>query len=266
VKTGTDADSGLVNLNNVIPTTIENLIALAAPLNKPQNNRVPPTETTVFTLNGTLTQYKLEDDSDYHVVLSDAAGRTMIAEIPLPGCVGSGSPFAPGIANARSEFNARLTATTSFKTANIPVQIKGVGFFDFIHGQTGVAPNGIELHPVLDVVFNPTSITPPTVVSLAPVSSSGGSQTLTTVFNAAGGYQTLDVVNVLINNVLDGRQAYYLAYSRSSNVLYIVPDNGDGSQITGKVMDGTGTVSTASARSGWQGPPRPELATRSRLL
>lgn len=25
----------------------------------------------------------------------------------------------------------------------------GVGFFDFLHGQTGVAPNGIELHPVL---------------------------------------------------------------------------------------------------------------------
>lgn len=25
----------------------------------------------------------------------------------------------------------------------------GVGFFDVIHGQTGVAPNGIELHPVV---------------------------------------------------------------------------------------------------------------------
>ena len=25
----------------------------------------------------------------------------------------------------------------------------GVAFFDFLHGQTGVAPNGIELHPVL---------------------------------------------------------------------------------------------------------------------
>jgi hypothetical protein len=27
--------------------------------------------------------------------------------------------------------------------------VTGVGFFDIIHGQTGVAPNGIELHPVL---------------------------------------------------------------------------------------------------------------------
>jgi hypothetical protein len=27
--------------------------------------------------------------------------------------------------------------------------ITGVGFFDVLHGQTGVAPNGIELHPLL---------------------------------------------------------------------------------------------------------------------
>jgi hypothetical protein len=28
-------------------------------------------------------------------------------------------------------------------------RVSGVAFFDFLHGQTGVAPNGIELHPVL---------------------------------------------------------------------------------------------------------------------
>ena len=28
-------------------------------------------------------------------------------------------------------------------------QITGVAFFDFKHGQTGVAPNAIELHPIL---------------------------------------------------------------------------------------------------------------------
>ena len=27
--------------------------------------------------------------------------------------------------------------------------LTGVGFFDIPHGQTGVAPNAIELHPVL---------------------------------------------------------------------------------------------------------------------
>jgi uncharacterized protein (TIGR03437 family) len=169
VKTGTDADANLVNLNSVTSTTIAALSALPVPSNKPDNNRVPPTETTVFVLSATITDYKLEDDSDYHIVLQDSGGRTMIAEIPLATCVGLGSPFLPGIASARSQFNARFTATTSLKTANIPAQIKGVGFFDFLHGQTGVAPNGVELHPVLDIVFNPI----PTVTSI----------------NTAGGFQ-----------------------------------------------------------------------------
>ncbi len=33
-------------------------------------------------------------------------------------------------------------------------QITGIGFFDFLHGQAGVAPNGIEIHPILDIQFN----------------------------------------------------------------------------------------------------------------
>ena len=82
----------------------------------------------------------------------------------------------------------------------------------------------------------------PSPIALFPAVSSGSSQILTATFNAPAGYQTLDVVNVLINTALDGRQACYLAYSRPSNALYIVADNGDSSQISGKVMDGTGTV------------------------
>src|SRR5262250_2979727 len=60
VKTGTDADAGHVNLATSTATTIGNLIALQAPANPPANNRVQPTETTVFVLNATLTEYKLE--------------------------------------------------------------------------------------------------------------------------------------------------------------------------------------------------------------
>jgi hypothetical protein len=28
-------------------------------------------------------------------------------------------------------------------------RVTGVGFFDFEHGQSGVAPNAVELHPIL---------------------------------------------------------------------------------------------------------------------
>ena len=152
-----------------------------------------PWETTEWVLNATLTLYKLESDSDYHLVLQDANGLTMIVEIPSPSCVGAGSPFLAGITNARNEFNARFTATTSFQTANIPVQIKGVGMFDFLHGQTGVAPNGIELHPVLDVIFNPGTQTPDFAVSASPTTVSvaqGGTKTTTVSTTISGGFNS----------------------------------------------------------------------------
>jgi len=65
----------------------------------------------------------------------------------------AGSPFAVQIA-ALGKFDAQFTATSSFKTANVPVQVTGVGFFDFFHNQHGAAPNIIEIHPVLDIQFN----------------------------------------------------------------------------------------------------------------
>jgi hypothetical protein len=167
VKTGTDADASLINLQSTTQTTIAALTALPAPTALPANNRIQPTETTVFQLQATLTEYKLESDSDYHLILSNASGNSMIAEIPSPACVGSSSLLLPDIQNARSEFDARYTATNTFQTANVPVTITGVGFFDFLHGQTGVAPNGIELHAVLDVQFS-TNTTPTPISTSTP--------------------------------------------------------------------------------------------------
>lgn len=152
VKTGTDPDAPSISFVSQ-PNTIATMRSWTPPSPIPMNSRVAPFETTVWTINATLFEYKFEDDSDYHLVLRDDSGNTIIAEIPNPGCVGSGSPFAALIANARIKFNAMFTASTSFKIANVPVQITGPAMFDFIHGQTGVAPNGIEIHPVLDINF-----------------------------------------------------------------------------------------------------------------
>ncbi|HEY2323273.1 MAG TPA: hypothetical protein VGJ82_10480 [Thermoanaerobaculia bacterium] len=128
------------------------------PASLPANSRLSPRETNQYRITGTLTKYARESDSDYHLVIQDGSGRTMIVEIPSPNCVGAGSPFITGIRNARNEFDAKLTATTSFKTVSAPVAIRGVGFWDFLHGQTGVAPNGIEIHPVLDIAFTGTIV------------------------------------------------------------------------------------------------------------
>ena len=66
------------------------------------------------------------------------------------------------------------------------------------------------------------ALTPP---SPGSVTSTGSAYTF--VFNDAAGYQYLGVVNILVNNFLDGRHACYLAYSVAQNSLILVDDAGD---------------------------------------
>jgi hypothetical protein len=166
VKTGTDADAGHVNLTAVNATTIAYLTSQPYPGNIPSDGRVVPVETTKWQVDATLVEYKLEHDSDYHLVLTDGS-RTMITEIPDPGCVDGSSPFRSAIAHARAQFDAHYSATDFFQNAGVRVRVSGVGFFDFYHGQTGAAPNQVELHPVLDVVFNP----PPAAAGASPLTA-----------------------------------------------------------------------------------------------
>ena len=170
VKTGTDPDVGNVSL---VPqdTTIAALTALPY-LTPPATGRLSPTELATFRLtNITVVEFKQESDSDIHVVLSDGNGHTLIAEIPGVECVGTSSPFLPGISAANSQFNAVYTAPPTFQIVNVTASIEGVGFFDFKHGQTGVAPNAIELHPVLGICFGANCVLPPPPV---PAGFDGG--------------------------------------------------------------------------------------------
>jgi hypothetical protein len=153
VKTGTDSQAPSINLGTYISSTIYSMQQSAAPGSLPANSRVAPRELNQYRITGTLTKYKKEGDSDYHLVIQDSSGRTIIVEIPSSNCVGGGSPFGPGISNARRQFDARFTATSTMKTTSTAVAIRGIGFWDYLHGQTGAAPNGIEVHPVLDITF-----------------------------------------------------------------------------------------------------------------
>ena len=76
----------------------------------------------------------------------------MIVEFPnAEECSGAvSSSLALKMKSAR---DALVTAygkpTTSFHRLDGTVRLTGVGFFDVPHGQRGVAPSAIELHPVL---------------------------------------------------------------------------------------------------------------------
>jgi hypothetical protein len=100
----------------------------------------------------------------------------MIAEIPAPQCVGSSSPFLPAIRSVRRAFTARFHPTAFWQRPKIRVHIAGVGFFDFKHGQSGVAPNAVELHPVLSMQWSGASPPPPSPASTpSPTTGTGAS-------------------------------------------------------------------------------------------
>ena len=173
VKTG--ADAAAANLVTQVPVagTIADMVALAVPAVLPPDARSPGAEETVWELNATLTGYKHESDGDYHLVIADGQGNTMIAEIPDPAALAPGSFFTEQITAARQAFDnqfglqlaaaAQSAATPKFAAAAMvpalisaseSVTVRGLGFFDFAHGQDGVAPNAIELHPVISIDFH----------------------------------------------------------------------------------------------------------------
>jgi hypothetical protein len=153
IKTGTDSQAGQIAVGHPQATTIGTLGALPAPHTLP-SQRISPTELTEFTLkNVTVKAIKTEADSDYHLVLTDATGATMVAEIPAPQCIRGTSPWSTQIAAARQVIAARFGDAGWFPSDAGPftATLAGIGFFDNPHGQTGDAPNSIELHPTIAI-------------------------------------------------------------------------------------------------------------------
>jgi len=65
-------------------------------------------------------------------------------------------------ATRRNAFGAGcgVPGASSFTKLKGRATIRGIGFFDLKHGQTGVAPNGIELHPALRFIDATCEVVP----------------------------------------------------------------------------------------------------------
>ena len=154
VKTLSDHDAPRVNLTPV-PASVAGLLALPTPARRPANFRVAPVELTTYSLSAQVVEFKIEDDRDVHLVIADLdnPGATMIVEFPdATDCKGAvGSVEAELMRRSRADLIASFgqPSQVRFRPLQGYAAISGVGFFDFLHGQRGVAPNGIELHPVL---------------------------------------------------------------------------------------------------------------------
>jgi hypothetical protein len=118
-------------------TTVAHLVGLPPPASLPTTRL--PFERRVYSVLASVTLDRTEADLDHHLVLR-VGQKTMIAETPSSLCTSGATAYRrKQMVNARAA--ARLCSWA---------RVTGVAFFDFQHGQTGVAPNAIELHPVLD--------------------------------------------------------------------------------------------------------------------
>ena len=118
------------------PTTVSYLTNLPRPTYLPARRLAR--ERAIFSLIASVTLKRSEDDLDYHLVLRSGS-RTMIAETPSPLCT----------KGATATRRKQMIAARNVARVCTRARVVGVAFYDFLHGQTGVAPNGIELHPVL---------------------------------------------------------------------------------------------------------------------
>jgi hypothetical protein len=114
----------------------------------PKGNTRKYSEKFTYTIRNVFISHAiLENDNDIHLVIEDGQGHTMIAEIPDIDCdISEDSRFADKIAKARDTF-VRYQDTYQ----NYFFDITGVFFKDKPHGQTGRAPNDVELHPVINL-------------------------------------------------------------------------------------------------------------------
>jgi hypothetical protein len=117
-------------------TTVAALTSLPRPVSLPEWRL--RFERHVFQVIAPVTLVRPEDDQDLHLVLRPGP-KHMIAEAPAWSCTRKAKLYRRQ-QMARARQRVRLCRRA---------RVTGVAFFDFKHGQTGVAPNAIELHPIL---------------------------------------------------------------------------------------------------------------------
>ena len=120
------------------PTTVAHLVSVPRPAFVPTTARLP-SERRIYSVTAAVTLVREESDQDLHLVLQ--VGRNhMIAEAP-------NAPFCTANATALRKKQMRQARKAVQLCAR--ARVVGVLFWDYFHGQTGVAQNAIELHPIL---------------------------------------------------------------------------------------------------------------------
>jgi hypothetical protein len=155
VKTLSDEDARSVNVATVTPISIRQLNGFATHCSGLPERRAFSEEFTVFEVTGRITFVAHEDDRDYHIALEDPSGPgfTVVAELADILCAGAViSPHFSALSAADAMWRMLLDGRSPTALVGTTVRVRGVGFYDFAHGQRGRSQNCIELHPVLSIL------------------------------------------------------------------------------------------------------------------
>ncbi len=157
IKTLSDADTLFVNFDTIRLSSIPEQINMPKPEGKPEARLA--SETSLYTIECYIVGFAEEKDRDIHIVIADInTDVTMVAEIVSPECSDVQTTsryllfkyiydwFSDHIGIPKHSFI--ILDECKFVT------ITGIGFWDHIHGQKGMAGNGREIHPVLFIFEN----------------------------------------------------------------------------------------------------------------
>ena len=156
VKTLSDADTVFVNFDTIRVSSVHEQVNLNAPYGK-INSRLA-SETAIYSIDCFIIGFAKEDDKDIHIIVEDVnTDETMVIEIVSHECsdIQNTSRYKT-IKDLNEWFNNNIGISHhsfTFLKKHKLVTITGVGFWDFMHGQKGMATNGREIHPVLSMKF-----------------------------------------------------------------------------------------------------------------
>ncbi|MEZ5403726.1 MAG: BACON domain-containing carbohydrate-binding protein [Bryobacteraceae bacterium] len=176
------------------------------------------------------------------LLVNDAgdAGSSFAGSITIPGS-GSASNSQCTIGASGSSVSASgntlaLTLNIAFNAGFGGRKIMYQAARDIVENNTGWHARGVWTVPFA---------APPTaVVSMTPARTAGSTVALTVTFSDVNGFADLNILNVLINDAIDGRNACYIAYVRPSRNVLLVNDAGDsGGPFVGSLaIPGAGVI------------------------
>jgi hypothetical protein len=182
------------------------------------------------------TVYLVDDGGD--------AGGPFAGNLALPGS-GSVSNSQCTVSGTGSSVVGSGTTITLTLNISFSASFAGNRIFYTAARDTGTGNSGWQALSTWQVPG--ATATPTQATGVTPASGSGGSQSFVFTFADSAGWQDLGVVDVLFNNVLDGIQGCYIAYSVPAATLYLVDNGGDaGGPFAGYLaLPGTGSMSNS---------------------